>query len=91
MDNNESFGFIFIGFLFGILVVSLAIKFIVIPMPRIVGFEETGYYTKYKGTVYQLTIPQTADSCGSGKTSTNTEIPSFLKDSVKVDDSQKQR
>ena len=71
MNNNESFGFIFIGFLFGVVIVSLLIRLVAYPMLRIVGFEETGYYTKYKGTVYQLTIPQTADSCGSGKTSTN--------------------
>ena len=75
MDNNESFGLIFIGFLFGIIILLFLIRLVVYPMPRIVGFEETGYYTKYKGTVYQLTIPQTADSCGSGKTSTNTESP----------------
>lgn len=74
-----------IVFIFTLVLISGCEDFVV------VNGRYNGYYVEYKGTVYKLIVPQTAEDSGSGKTQSNTEIPSFLKASVEVDDSQKQR
>lgn len=58
--ENEAFlGGLLFGIIGGIIIIMVGIRLIIYPMPRIVGFEQTGYFTKYKGTIYSL-IPQTA-------------------------------